>query len=181
MAEALDGVGVPWCVVGGWSIDLFLGEVTREHGDIEIEILRPDERIVREHLAPLSFCAVGDGEIHALHRDQLVPDHFHQCWAYDVEQQVWRVDVMMPPGDVETWVSRRGPSAPRAHMIARSPDGIPYLKPEGTLLYKAKGSRPKDVADLQACLPRLDDAARAWLRRALEEAHPGHPWIERVT
>lgn len=179
VAAAMEGVGVPWCVVGGWSIDLFLGEQTREHGDIEIEILRPDELVVREHLA-LSFCAVGDGKVRPITDDELLPAELHQCWGFDVDAYEWRVDLMMPPGDAETWVSRRGPSASRARMIGRSQDGIPYLRPEGTLLYKAKEARPKDEADLGVVLPRMDDAAKTWLVDALKLAHPGHDWIERV-
>jgi hypothetical protein len=180
VAEALDGVGVPWCVVGGWSIDLFLGEVTRDHGDIEIEILRRDELVVRGHLA-LSFCAVGDGRIRALAAGELLPAELHQCWGYDADADEWRVDLMSPPGDAETWVSRRGPSAPRARMISHSPDGIPYLRPEGALLYKATPStgeiRPKDQADFETCAPRLDADARAWLIDALTRLRPDHEWV----
>jgi hypothetical protein len=37
----------PWCVVGGWSIDLWLGRETRTHGDLEIAIARSDFPRVR--------------------------------------------------------------------------------------------------------------------------------------
>lgn len=63
MATALEGVGVSWYVVGGWSIDLFLGEQTRAHEDLEIAVLRRDHPAVRAHLAPLELRSVGDGEI----------------------------------------------------------------------------------------------------------------------
>jgi hypothetical protein len=59
-------------------------------------------------------------------------------------------------------------------------DGLTYLKPEVQLLYKAPGLRPQDQQDLDACLPRLDPASSSWLRAALEVAHPGHPWIDRL-
>jgi Aminoglycoside-2''-adenylyltransferase len=32
----------PWCIVGGWAIDLWLEEHTRPHEDIEISVLRED-------------------------------------------------------------------------------------------------------------------------------------------
>lgn len=38
----LAGVGVPWCVVGGWAIDLWLGVQTRPHEDTEIAVSRED-------------------------------------------------------------------------------------------------------------------------------------------
>ena len=62
-------------------------------------------------------------------------------------------------------------------MIATSADGIPYLKPEGVLLYKAKAQRPKDDADFRDALGLMTLEARHWLREALLRAHPNHPWI----
>ena len=38
---------VPWWIAGGWAIDLFLGEQTRHHDDIDVLILRRDQREVR--------------------------------------------------------------------------------------------------------------------------------------
>ena len=92
----------------------------------------------------------------------------------------WRVDVMLEPGDATTWVFRRDERvcAPRAQMIGHTASGLPYLNPQGALLYKAKAQRPKDEADFAACLPRLHEPARAWLRSALQQVHPGHAWIE---
>ena len=41
-AERFAHIDVPWCVVAGWSIDLFIGKQTREHGDLEVEFLSRD-------------------------------------------------------------------------------------------------------------------------------------------
>lgn len=41
----------PWFVCGGWAIDLFVGEVTREHEDIEIGGVRDDQEAVRSLFA----------------------------------------------------------------------------------------------------------------------------------
>jgi len=38
VAKLLAGVDVPWCVAAGWALDLFHGEVTREHEDLEIAV-----------------------------------------------------------------------------------------------------------------------------------------------
>lgn len=178
IARQLEGVGVPWCVVGGWAIDLFLGHETRAHEDLEIAILRPDFERVRAHLSTFAFYSVGDGEVRALPRDASPPEDKHQNWVLDVEAQQWRVDVMMEPGDAHTWVYRRDPAitAPRAAMIGAR-NGIPYLKPEGALLFKAKAPRPKDEADFAHTLPAMDADARAWLRMAIVRAYPGHAWI----
>jgi hypothetical protein len=41
-AQRLARVSVPWYVAGGWALDLFRGEQTREHGDLEIAVPAPD-------------------------------------------------------------------------------------------------------------------------------------------
>lgn len=180
-AEKLAGLGVPWCVVGGWAIDLFLGRQTRPHGDLEIAIVRPDLPAVRAHLAQYRFHAVGDGEVRALATGETPQDDRHQAWVLDEAAQLWRVDVMQEPGDHSTWVCRRDESIaePRARMTALR-DGVPYLRPEGVILYKAKSQRPKDEADFAACGPHMSREARAWLREALARVHPGHAWIAKL-
>jgi hypothetical protein len=178
VADRLAGIGVPWCVVGGWSIDLFLGEETREHEDLEIATHREHLRAIRDALPDMVFHAVGDGQVCRLAPDEEPPLERHQNWVLDVGAQLWRVDVMLEPGDPQTWVYRRDErlQAPRAFMERRTDDGIPFLAPHGALFYKAKNARPKDEADFAACLPRLDDEAREWLLDALEHRHPNHPW-----
>jgi hypothetical protein len=63
-------------------------------------------------------------------------------------------------------------------MIALSADRVPYLKPEGVLLYMAKGSQPKDEADFRASVGLMTPESRQWLREALQRSHPGHSWID---
>ncbi len=163
-AEQLAGVGIDWCVVGGWSIDLWLGRETRPHDDLEIAILRDDFAAIRAHLNGFELHSVGDGEVRRLAPHDTPPADKHQNWVLDPAANAWRMDIMMESGDAQTWVFRRDPSirAPRSRMIGTR-DGVRFLKPEGALLYKAKATRPKDEADFAVCLPGLDDAARAWL------------------
>ncbi len=59
-------------------------------------------------------------------------------------------------------------------------DGLCYQMPEVTLAFKAAHQRPKDIADLEAALPLLDDDAKAWLSQTIARLHPGHDWLERL-
>jgi hypothetical protein len=70
---------------------------------------------------------------------------------------------------------------PYEQVITRTAAGIPFVRPEIALLFKAKALRAKDDADFAAVLPRLDAPARAWLTRALSDLHPRHPWIAQLT
>ncbi len=109
---------------------------------------------------------------------EVTPPDKHQNWVLDVDENVWRMDVMLEPGDEATWVYRRDESvrAPRQRMVSTR-DGVTFLKPEAVLLYKAKATRPKDEADFAACLPLLDGEARHWLRTILTRLHPEHSWL----
>lgn len=42
LARRLSGIAWPWCVVGGWALDLWHGVETRAHDDLEFTILRAD-------------------------------------------------------------------------------------------------------------------------------------------
>jgi hypothetical protein len=156
--------------------------VTRDHEDLEIEVPRGEFASVRKHFAGYEMYCVGDGNVRRLADDAEPPAELHQNWVLDRAANAWRLDVMLERGDATTWVFRRDPRirAPRAQMIGAR-NGIPYLLPQGTLLYKAKPEvRAKDEADLLACLPRLDADARTWLRDAIAIAQPGHAWIDRL-
>jgi hypothetical protein len=184
-AEVVREIGdlaIPWCVVGGWAIDLFLDEQTRDHEDLEIAVLREHFPHVRRALNAFAFHAVGDGEVRFLPAGLDPPLDKHQNWVLDVAAEAWRADVMLEPGDASTWVFRRDESirAPRGFMTHRTTDGIPFLGPHGALLYKAKTARPKDELDFEACLPRMVFEQREWLATAIERVHPGHPWIDRI-
>ncbi len=181
VAELLAGTTVPWCVVGGWAIDLYLGRETRTHEDLEIAIPRHGFSTLRTHLAGYRLHEVNDGSVRALADDESPSADAHQNWVLDVDADAWRMDVMLEPSDADTWRFRRDPhvQAPRARMVGYR-DRIPYLRPEGVLLFKAKAVREKDERDFAACLAVLDDNSRGWLAAALARVHHGHHWIEQL-
>jgi hypothetical protein len=82
----------------------------------------------------------------------------------------------------DRWVFRRHPAItrPLEEVGAATTEGVAFVRPEIALLYKAKGSRFKDQRDFDRALPHLDTAARTWLASALDQAHPGHAWRERL-
>lgn len=181
--ERLQDLGIPWCVVGGWALDLWRGEQTRFHEDIEIAVPRSTFPVIRNRLSKYKLFSVGDGQVHALPPGSAPPLDKHQNWVLDKKARAWRLDIFLEPGDPEIWVFRRNENIrfARSRMIAASAEGIPYLKPEAVLLFKAKLMREKDETDFAASLPLMQPDARAWLKDALAIAHPGHVWIGKLT
>lgn len=90
---------------------------------------------------------------------------------------------MLDDAEGDEWKSRRcaAVSMPVAALGLRNASGPPFLKPEVQLFYKAKNPRPKDVQDLEACLPLMTRSQKQWLCNAMTAAYgDGAPWIERI-
>jgi hypothetical protein len=180
---------VPWWIAGGWAIDLFLGRQTREHEDIDVHILRRDQQVVRALFGGWDMQAAlppprdEAWPFRSWRLDEELDADIHDAWCRTTPTQPWALQLMIADTRDDLWLFRRKPTIARsiASIGCVSAEGIPYLAPEIQLLYKAKGLRPKDEADFAHALPALDQERRQWLRNALAEAHPGHPWLECLT
>jgi Aminoglycoside-2''-adenylyltransferase len=185
VAKRLSHVEAPWYVAAGWAIDLFLGGEGREHDDLEIAVPQARFQEVVDALDGLELFVVGvprRGLVSPLEHATDALEANHQTWVRDTATGAWRLDIMREPSDGVTWICRRDQRIrmPYDQVIERTPDAIPYGRPEIILLFKAKQVRAKDEADFEAVLPGLDAARREWLADALELVHPGHPWLERL-
>ncbi|MEV7503203.1 hypothetical protein [Streptomyces sp. NPDC093018] len=177
IAQRLNGVSVPWCIAAGWALDLFRGEQTRPHGDLELAVPAAGFAEIRDRLPEYTFDAVGSGKIWAgAGAEELAATH--QTWLRDPASGRFLFDVFREPHDGGMWICRRDQSLrlPYDAIIERTADGIPYLIPELVLLFKAKATRPKDRADFEGILPLLSRARRDRLREWLTRVHPGHGW-----
>jgi len=163
VANRLRDVSAPWAFAAGWAVDLFVGEATREHDDVEISVPAASFPLVAEALRPGEFQFVA-GE--------------HQSWL--LLDGAYRLDVFREPHDGDIWICRRDPAIRRPYrdVVAQTAEGLPYVVPEIVLLFKAKAARPKDELDFERVRPRLSTAATAWLRDSLARVHPGHRWLE---
>jgi len=174
-------LGAEWLVVGGWTVDLFLGYPTRTHDDVDIGLAREDQLAARRLLVGWCYEKVvpegrelareswpeGDSlelPVHEIHAHS--PDGHH-------------VEFLLLEREADRWVYRRDPRVRLQWDLLTfgSGLGVKALAPEVVLLFKAKGRRARDQADFEALLPRLSDDRRAWLRAALEVAHPRHRWL----
>lgn len=181
LARRIGSVPAVWYVVGGWALDLWHGQETRAHEDLEFAVLRRDVALFRAALPDLAFCTAHAGVVTHLKDDVPPPEEVSQLWGHDRHGPCWRVDMMIEPGTPATWIFKRDAAIrlPR-HDVLRSAAGIPYLAPEAVLLFKARHLRAKDRADFRCALPSLGSAARARLAGWLDAAHPGHPWRSRL-
>ncbi|MEU3980964.1 hypothetical protein AB0F77_12725 [Streptomyces sp. NPDC026672] len=178
VAERLGGVGVPWCVVAGWALDLFRGGQSRPHGDLEIAVPAAGFAEIRARFPEYAFDAVGSGRVWAGAGAEAL-GATRQTWLRDPASGRFLFDVFREPHEGGTWICRRDETLrlPYEAIIERTADGIPYLVPELALLFKAKAPRPKDHTDFDGVLPLLGRERRDVLRGWLGRIHPGHPWL----
>ncbi len=180
-AALMSDLQAEWFVVGGWAIDLFLGERTRDHDDVDIGLAREDQAWARRFLP---------GWTH----EKVLPrgaELVREPWAEGewLDLPIHEVHACSPAGDrlellflerrAAEWVYRRDSRVTLAwHRLGiASPLGLKSLAPEVVLLFKSKAPRDRDQLDFEAALPRLERERRAWLRAALELAHPRHRWL----
>jgi hypothetical protein len=178
----LKGARAPWWISGGWSLDLYLGHETREHGDLDVGCFRADLGELRAALDGWELWAASGGSLRSLGSDEAPGPEQHSLWCRPAGTPHWKLQLMLEERDGADWVFRRNRTLrlPAEELVLSTRDGTPFLRPEVQLLYKAKQPGQKDEADLLAVLPLLDRAAVAWLVGALGRVHPGHPWIEEV-
>jgi Aminoglycoside-2''-adenylyltransferase len=175
---------VPWLIAGGWAIDLFLGEQTRAHEDIDVQILRRDQLDVRALFQEWDIQGALPGGPDAWpfwewEAGKFLPPNVHDVWCRPSKTDPWALQLMIGDTADDQWFFRRDARIrrPLATIGDRTPTGIPYLAPEIQLLYKAKTPRPKDEDDFARTLPSLDHERRQWLAQSLAIAHPGHAWL----
>jgi hypothetical protein len=182
VAAAMRGFGAPWCVAGGWAIDLFLGRLTRPHADVDLALFRDDQARLREHLAGWSFRRVAGGVAGDWAAGEWLLPPVHETYAVSPGDSPLTLEILLNERAGGEWVFRRDPRVrcPADRVVLRSASGLPVLCPAVVLLYKAKQPRPADELDFAAVHGELGRARRGWLREALEVAHSGHSWSARL-
>ncbi len=183
VAALMAGFERPWWIVGGWAIEAFTG-VAREHEDVDLSILACDIPAFREHLGDAWTPWSNDGGTLRPLSDRFpeVLDVQSQIWIRRSAHDPWVVDLPITPDRDGLWTSKRDPDhvVPVEEATWVADDGIRYLRPEISLLYKAALHRPKDDADLAATVPLLEAPAREWLSASVRRLYPDHAWLSQL-
>jgi len=189
VAKLFSTLAVPWWIAGGWAIDLFIRKQTRDHEDIDVQILRRDQQEVRMIFREWDVQGAHPEELppewpfREWEPDELLNPRVHDVWCRPNKTAPWAIQLMIVDTIDDQWLFRRDARIrrPLTTIGHRTNDGIPYLAPELQLLYKAKALRPKDQADFARTLPFLDAESRQWLAQSLALVHPGHSWLAELT
>ncbi len=184
LAAFMDGFERPWWIVGGWSIEAFTG-VRREHENVDLSILACDIPAFRAHVGDRwNLWSMHGGTMRPL--NERFPDVLEvqsQIWVRAGALDPWIIDLPITPDRGGLWTNKRDPDhvVPLDEATWVHDDGLRYLLPEITLLYKAVLHRPKDDRDLAVTWPKLTEHQQAWLREAVRRLYPDHSWLAGFT
>ena len=168
-----------WAVTGGWAIDLYLGTQTRQHGDVDIAVLRADQHQLQRLLEGADVRKVANGVFTSWYPGELLTLPIHEIHATWPSGRKLELLLNELDASTNTWVFRRDSRVRRPmDLVMQTADGIPHLSPEVVLLFKAKAAGPKDEADLAAVLPHLAPESRQWLAAAISLVHGQHHWVD---
>ena len=168
----------PWFIAGGWAIDVFIGQETREHADIEIGMFRHDQMDLQHYLNQWRFEKVIKGTLHPW-KQEFLQLPIHELHATNTLGG-YKLEILLNEKENGLWKFRRCPeiTRPLNAVWSTSHLGIPYLNPEIVLLYKAKNTRSKDHQDFLNVKDFLHQEQKAWLREAIQLHEPEHIWLK---
>ncbi|MBC1238249.1 nucleotidyltransferase domain-containing protein [Nostoc sp. 2RC] len=179
LSKLLNNFKQPWFVAGGWAIDLFIGDVTRVHKDIEIAIFRKDQSILQEYLFGWEFTKVVNGKMQPWNKDEWLELPIHEIHAHSKNTFFSELEILLDESSHNEWRFRRNfdIACPLSRIQLHSDINVPFLAPEIVLLYKAKNPRSKDEDDFHRVRNLLDEERQVWLKQAIMVCHPGHHWL----
>lgn len=183
VVSLFSGLPARWWVAGGHAIEFAVGHPVREHGDIDVLVLRVDQLAVQRALVDWEWWAADPpGALRPWRPEEILPSRVHDIWCRPTGHQPWRIQVMLDESHGADWVSCRNSRirCPIEALGRTSVEGTPYVAPEIQLFYKAKGVRPKDQIDFTATLPHLSTEQRRWLRQAIADTYGAHPWLQQL-
>lgn len=180
VAQLFSGAPFTWGLAGGYAVEQFLGRSIREHGDIDIVIFRDEQQQAQRWLSGWQLHAADPpGNLRPWAIDEYLPYGIHDIWGHRTGSSAWQMQLMLTETEGEEWYSRRD-HAIRGHRsdLIVTYGGLPCVRVEVQLLYKAKRTLPKDMLDFQSCLPLLSPAQKEWLKDGLLRLYPaGHIWL----
>ena len=174
-----------WWITGGWALDLFIGQKSRTHFDIDVAVARKDQTAAREYLNGWDFQYALPGTSNPVvfepwKAGEILEFKIHGSWAREDLDSPWRFEFLLHEIDEGIWSFRyyREVQHPLDQIGNQSPNGIPYLRPEIALLYKAARMREVDDEDFRRVLPHLHTDQREQLSRDLLRFKQQHAWLD---
>ncbi|PIR98993.1 hypothetical protein COT87_01790 [Candidatus Collierbacteria bacterium CG10_big_fil_rev_8_21_14_0_10_44_9] len=165
-----------WAVAGGWAIDLYLGEVTRKHKDIEVAVWRDEQHFLNSCFASWNGKYLIKGNALEWNAEDKLELPIHELHFSKGDEEI---EVLLNERKNENWVFRRDQTItyPENKFYQTTTSGIKILAPEVVLLYKAKDPKDHDTQDLHNALVKMTSEQKLWLHDSISKMFPQHTWL----
>ncbi len=144
IAAIFTAMPCPWWIAGGFAIELAIGQPIRDHGDIDVLVLRQDHLRIQHVLRSWEWWAADPpGTLRPWLPQEQLPAGVHDIWCRPGPAEPWRIQVMIDESSDGDWVSRRDPGIrrPIASIGKTSTNGIPTWHPRSS-----SSTRPRTSA-----------------------------------
>ena len=198
-----------WSICGGFAVDMFYGEQTRIHYDIDICVFWENRNDVIKYAKGLGWTvyeACGRGIVHLITdlSQQIyiknnifcvkecnkffhvtsIGDNMFKCDIEHTEQtNLDYIEFLFNKRNDSHFIYSRNEDVKREIKKAiLYYNYIPYLAPEIILLYKSKENISDDYEhDFVVATAKMNDESKAWLVNSLDLCYPGgHTWSSRL-
>ena len=204
--EFMQNMGVDYAICGGHAIDLFLGEKTRPHKDLDVAVYWSDRDKIVQHMLNEGWEIYEPCGTEYLHKIKDVANQkriktniwcVKPCNAHykftEHEKDMLAVDfdnaeqieldyiefLFNTKKDGHFLYARNNDMKMTMDNAINKLDGIPYLAPEFVLLYKSTAAdNPDYQLDFSNASLKMNERQAAWLKNALSIMFPnGHKWL----
>ena len=207
--DILQTADIDWGICGGLAVDLFHGNLTRKHLDLDICVFwenRGDVINLMKDTGWMIYEYCGGGKSHLIHNadEQEFPNNnlfcvkgnnkaLHLTYLGDNMYEHSMDQIEQRELDFLDFLFNRREGncliLPGNHGIKRELskafciyEDIPYLSPEIVLLYKSMESEREDYEhDFNITIGALDSERKTWLVNSLKVSFPqGHNWLNLI-
>ncbi|MBU5427460.1 hypothetical protein KQI41_13795 [Tissierella pigra] len=204
----LEDMDVEWHLCGGFAIDVFLGQITRTHKDIDITVSFDDMEKCIQHLKSKGWeidAPVGNQRLVPVEFAFKHPDlYFDNIWCYKKDADFIKTEKIDGIFKYVKFIDREQTELDfievlfnkvengifyyqKNHNIMVNTDiafikrgKISILAPEVILLYKSRNHENNDYKhDFDSVINKLEKERYNWFINAMNTEYPeGHPWIK---
>ncbi|MFZ2587899.1 MAG: hypothetical protein WAZ18_07280 [Alphaproteobacteria bacterium] len=177
--DLLRGYSKPWCLGGGWAIDVFVGHLSRPHADVDIVIWREDQSLFRKQFKTWEWQTFTHKQPRPWHEDEFLQLPEHNAFGRQGSREL---EMLMLEKEDDEWFFRRNSHIrmKALNVMVPTPFGWNVLNPAIALLFKSNRLDEKDHSDFEHVLPFMSDVDRKWLKNSLNVMDTQHIWIRRL-
>ena len=125
VASLFSAMPCPWWIAGGYAIELAVGRRVRDHGDVDVMMLRQDQLHLHDALRGWEcWAADPPGVLRTWEPTEVLPPTVHDIWCRPGPDEPWRIQVMLDEtngGPTLSAVQRRWLSQALSHCFGAHP------------------------------------------------------------